>query len=305
MTERDWIATLAAFGICTIALPIVQVIAERRKVYDQPGYLKIHDQPIVRLGGVGILLGLVAGVFAGGATSSGSWAQYFAALGLLWLISFVDDIRGLSPLVRLGAQTVSALLLWQAGWRLDLLGVPVLDGAITVFFVVLMINSFNMLDGMDGLAAGIGLIIALGYIPLLAGAGQRGGVLLAAAFIGAGGAFLMRNFPPARMYMGDCGSTVLGFVVASLSLSYAGTARAGVWSLVIPLLFAALPMCDAFCAIARRVKRRTSPFLGDRGHFYDLLLKKGWSARKVALVSYAVTFALVMIGFLQIRWFPQ
>ncbi|HWG58393.1 MAG TPA: MraY family glycosyltransferase [Candidatus Acidoferrales bacterium] len=304
MTDRYWIGALGAFGACTIALPIVQAAAARRKLYDQPGHLKIHDHPIVRLGGVGILLGLVVGVCAGRTGPGDSWSQYFAALGLLWLISFVDDVRGLSPLTRLVAQASSALLLWHAGWRFAVTGVPALDAVLTVLFVVLMVNSFNMLDGMDGLAAGIGLIIALGYIPLLAAAGEQGGVLLAAAFSGACAAFLVRNFPPARIYMGDCGSTVLGFVVASLSLSYASGARAGVWSLVIPVLFAAVPVCDAFCAILRRMKSKTSPFLGDRSHFYDLLLKRGWSARKVALVSYAVTFALVMIGFLQTRWFP-
>lgn len=304
MTGPAWIAALTAFVACAIALPVIQALAARRNLYDQPGHLKIHNQPIVRLGGVGIMFGLVAGVYAAGAQTRDCWSQYFAALGLPWLISFVDDVRGLSPGIRLATQAGSALLLWHAGWRFELTGVVWFDALVTVCFVVLMINSFNMLDGMDGLAAGIGLIIAAGYIPLLAGFGQKNSIVLAAAFTGSCLAFLMRNFPPARIYMGDCGSTVLGFVVASLSLSYAEGARAGMWSLLIPLLFAALPMLDAFCAIFRRLRSKTSPFLGDRNHFYDLLLKKGWSARKVALVSYAVTLALVTIGFLQTRWFP-
>ena len=304
MTPRYWIAAGVAFGACSIALPIVRSLASRGNLYDQPGELKIHRNPIVRLGGVGILVGLVAGVFAVGPRLDSSWLQYFAALGFLWLVSIVDDVRSLPPGVRLMAQAGSALLLWHAGWRFELSGVPFLNLLITMFFVVLMVNSFNMLDGMDGLAAGVGVIIAVGYIPLLAGARQSENALLAAAFSGACLAFLARNFPPAIIHMGDCGSMVLGFVVSSLSLSYASGTRGGIWSLVIPLLFAALPMCDALCAILRRLKSRTSPFAGDRRHFYDLLLKKGWSARKVALVSYALTVALVMIGLLQVRWLP-
>jgi UDP-GlcNAc:undecaprenyl-phosphate/decaprenyl-phosphate GlcNAc-1-phosphate transferase len=299
MIPRYGLAGVTAFLVAALVLPIVHAVAVKCKLYDQPGELKIHERPIVRLGGIAIACGLIAGILFSGSRHD-NWAMFLVALSLLWFVSLIDDLFGLAPITRFCAQTISALILWQAGWRIRLVGIAAVDAVIAILFVVLMVNSFNMLDGMDGLAAGVGIIIALGYIPICAHTGTNRGIVLAASLGGAALAFLILNFPPARIFMGDSGSTVLGFVLAAVTLNVvAGQTRAAMLPLIAPALFVAVPLADALFAIVRRLRNRRSPFVGDRSHFYDLLLKRGWSTRQVALFSYAVTGVLVMLGVLQ------
>jgi UDP-GlcNAc:undecaprenyl-phosphate GlcNAc-1-phosphate transferase len=109
--------------------------------------------------------------------------------------------------------------------------------------------------------------------------------------------FLLFNFPPAKIFMGDSGSTVLGFVLAVMSLNFYRHRLPGHDSVVVPLLLAGVPLLDAAFAVVRRLAQGISPFQGDREHFYDLLLKSGWSARNVAFPSYAAMIMLVIVGF--------
>jgi UDP-GlcNAc:undecaprenyl-phosphate/decaprenyl-phosphate GlcNAc-1-phosphate transferase len=153
--------------------------------------------------------------------------------------------------------------------------------------------ALSFLDGADGLTAGVTGIIALGYLIF---AGTVLGVVghaLAFSLLGACLGFLLFNFPPAKIFMGDSGGEVLGFSVAFRSLDFITTkgATAAVPSLMFPILAAALPLFDALLAILRRVESGRSPFDGDRRHFYDLLLSAGWSPRRVAL-SYLLTALL-------------
>lgn len=152
----------------------------------------------------------------------------------------------------------------------------------------------NFLDGADGIVAGITAIIAIGYIFLPDGAHSNVGALVAWSLLGVSCGFLAFNFPPAKIFMGDSGSTALGFGVAYLGLDFYRASGTAASSLPFPILIAALPLIDAALAVLRRVQNRVSPFYGDRRHFYDLLLARGWSARTVALICYALTSALVI-----------
>jgi UDP-GlcNAc:undecaprenyl-phosphate/decaprenyl-phosphate GlcNAc-1-phosphate transferase len=294
-----WVAEAVAFAValgCVLAVvPLIRRLCVRREIFDPPGHLKIHGEPIPRLGGVGIALALVAGVAYG--VRSG--ALYFAAaLGLVWLAGIVDDLRGVSPAFRLLAQVGGALLLYAGGWRVTFSSSIILAIVAQCLYVSLFVNAFNFLDGADGLAAGITGVVALGYAALPGLALSAYGHAVAWSLLGACVGFLCFNFPPAKIFMGDSGSTVLGFSVAFLGLDFvsAHSDGASARSLLFPFLIAALPLLDALVVVMRRVMRGQSPFRGDRAHFYDHLLAGGWTARKVAIVCYFLTAFLGLLG---------
>jgi UDP-GlcNAc:undecaprenyl-phosphate GlcNAc-1-phosphate transferase len=263
-------------------------------MYDPLGPLKIHTAPIPRLGGIGITAGLLAGTVVSAVARAGSSAVYLSLL-VVWVSGLIDDLFGLSPGVRLIIQAAAGTLIWLAGWSVPI-GHAGWNLLATILFVVCFINALNMLDGADGLAAGVSGIIALGFIfstPSQLDARARAWEF---SLLGSCISFLLFNFPPARIFMGDSGSTVLGFILAVLSLNFYREESANHISVLVPVLFAGVPLLDAAFAVLRRLRRGISPFTGDREHSYDLLLKYGWSARQVALALYALTAMLVTVG---------
>ena len=160
--------------------------------------------------------------------------------------------------------------------------------------------AFNFLDGTDGLAAGVTATIASAYLLFPGAALGALGYALAWSLLGASAAFLLFNFPPAKIFMGDSGSSTLGFCVAFLGLDFvaAKSVNAAATALIFPLLVAALPLADALLAILRRLKSGRSPFQGDRRHFYDLLLAAGWTTRRVAITGYLLTALLAGLAWL-------
>lgn len=299
MHANAWTIALTSFGVCAGVLPIVRRVAVLWNLYDAPtGPLKIHSIPIPRIGGVALVGGLVAGVAASGVGFGYPILGFYLALTLIWAAGFVDDLRGLSAASRLAVQIGAAILLSQTPWRLLLFGNGMLDTAATCLFVAVFANAFNFLDGADGLAGGVAGIVGLGYavvygIPVLSAGGA-----IAWGLLGSCLGFLVFNFPPARIFMGDSGSTTLGVVVAFLGLDFYRVHHGLGSHLLVPIVFAALPLMDFFIAVLRRLRRRVSPFSGDRQHFYDLLLQQGWSARRVVLGAYAVTTIFLALGWL-------
>jgi UDP-GlcNAc:undecaprenyl-phosphate GlcNAc-1-phosphate transferase len=293
-----------AFISTLILTPMVRVLCIHWELYDSVGPLKIHSQPIPRLGGVAIALAFAAGlIFAGHLSPALVW-PFFAALVLIWTAGLADDIWHLSPILRLIAQIGGAILLWCGGWRLPWLKPGLANLAAVCFLTVLFINCFNFLDGADGLCAGVTGIIAAAYLVL---PGITLSVLastVAWSLLGVSIGFLVFNFPPrASIFMGDSGSTVLGFGVAFLALDFYGanaTAERHV-ALIVPLLMAALPFLDGMMTVLRRLHGGSSVLEGDRRHFYDLLLGINWSPRKVALTIYALTAAMCIIAWLVLK----
>lgn len=290
--------------ISTLVLtPIVREICIHRRLYDSVGLLKIHSRPIPRLGGLAITLGIVAGLgFAGRLSQMQGW-PFFAGLILIWVAGFSDDIWRLSPTLRLVAQIAAAILLWFGGWRLPWLKPDLVNLAVVCFMALFFINAFNFLDGADGLCAGVAGIIAAAYLLMPGFALSSFGSAVAWSLLGVSAGFLVSNFPPARIFMGDSGSTVLGFGVAFLAFDFyranAMTLRG--LALAFPLLMSALPLLDGILAVLRRLHEKRSPLNGDRRHFYDLLLEIGWSPRKVTLTVYVVTAAMCVIAWMVLK----
>jgi UDP-GlcNAc:undecaprenyl-phosphate GlcNAc-1-phosphate transferase len=224
-----------------------------------------------------------------------SMGAVLVILATVWAVGLLDDLKGTSPYLRLAVDFGCGAALWLLGWRLQWFSNPVLDFAATVAFLAFAINSMNMLDGMDGLALTVGGIASIGFILLLSEQpiGFASGLAWSLAAVSA--AMFLFNRPPAQMFIGDSGSTLLGASLAFLALDWVRI-DAPTHSSAVPLLFLGIPLADAFAAVIRRLRGRKSPFAGDRRHFYDLLLRRGWSVPKILRVSGFTTVALVMLA---------
>ncbi len=298
MFEHNSTFGLIAFAVCACGLPIARRIARRWRVYDVPGPLKVHQQPVPRIGGAAMMAGLAAAMIVAW-VMDGMPMAVLGVFAAIWLVGLVDDVKDLPSVLRLVAHLGAGALLWWAGWRLHWSDLAALDLLATCLLAALLINAMNLLDGLDGLAAGTAAIVAAGFIFLLPGGLSLAG-LAAWSLLGICIGMLLHNFPPARIFMGDSGSTLTGVVLAFLTLEWVSL-RPAAHSVTLPLMFVALPVVDVALAIVRRLRGSASPFRGDRRHFYDLLRLRGWSLRSVLYASYGVTAALVFIGWLCAR----
>jgi UDP-GlcNAc:undecaprenyl-phosphate GlcNAc-1-phosphate transferase len=248
------------------------MIAHRFGVIDRPGPLKPHEAPVAYLGGVAVFAGLVLGVSVGRPI-------IVIPLAAAMAIGVTDDRFGLPALWRLAAQLgVGAVVAVTVPMHLPgRIGVP-----LVVIATVLLINGFNLLDGLDLLAAGVGAAAAVGFAFVLHGPGR----LMAASLAGALATFLWSNRPPARIYLGDGGSYLLGTAMSVL-LAYAWGVGVAVSTGLIALALLAVPAAEVVCAIVRRHRGKRPLLAGDRAHPYDLLVARGWT-RLAASGAYIV-----------------
>jgi UDP-GlcNAc:undecaprenyl-phosphate/decaprenyl-phosphate GlcNAc-1-phosphate transferase len=293
---HGWFNGLVALFICAGTLPAVRSLASRWNLHDSPGGLKIHTVPTPRLGGISMGLALLAGLSIGGAGLFLHALDIYLAMFLLWGTSLIDDLENLPPTIRLFIHCIVGLLVARTQWCLALTGNPLLDAALTCLFVMLFVNAFNFFDGADGLAAGSAALVSLGYVLLYTSRAPSVGAAVAWSMLGTCLGFLVFNFPPAKIFMGDSGSTVLGFLIAFLGLDFYRVHHAVGTHLLLPLVFAGIPLLDLLLAVFRRLKKRMSPFAGDRQHYYDLLQQRGWAARPIAIGSYVATVGLILLG---------
>jgi UDP-GlcNAc:undecaprenyl-phosphate GlcNAc-1-phosphate transferase len=293
----EYFSGFVALIFCLASLPIVRRLAQRFGLYDAAGPLKIHQGSIPRLGGIAMFAGLLAGSMTRNLAFSRIYSLPILVFAVIWGVGLIDDIRTLGSIFRFCIQIAAGSALWFAGWRLEWFKSPALDLAATCLFVAFLINAINLLDGMDGLAAGTAAIVCIGFLIISAGSGNALEIILASSLLGACMAMLFVNSPPATMFMGDSGSTLIGIVLAFLSLNWV-RARGEPRSIVIPLIFLCVPIADAILAILRRAWTRQLLFHGDRRHFYDILLDRGWTVEDVLKLSIACTAILVLAGWL-------
>ncbi len=262
MTMEVLLVATAALAVTAALVPVCIVVARRWGIVDRPGELKPQETPVPYLGGVAVFAGAAVGVCVGRPVAL---VPLFAALA----IGVSDDRFDLPAPLRLGAQLcVGALIaatqpIHLPGW----IGVPLVMAA-----SVVLINGWNLLDGLDMLAAGVGAAATVGFAVLLLGPAR----LMAASLTGALVAFVWYNRPPARIYLGDGGSYLIGASTTILLASAwgVGVARA---TGVIAFALLVVPVAEVACAIVRRRRGGRSLMTGDRAHPYDLLVKSGWS----------------------------
>jgi UDP-GlcNAc:undecaprenyl-phosphate GlcNAc-1-phosphate transferase len=269
-----------ALIVTLVTAPILRRVAIRLGIVDHPGPLKTHRRPVPYLGGVAVFLGLLVGPIQ--ADRLALLVPYTLALAL----GVVDDARALTPRMRLGTEVLIGLA------AAVVVPGPALVKIATAGLVVVALNAVNLLDGQDGLAAGVVLVSAAAFA-ILGGDATTIGL----ALVGALAAFLVFNAPPARMYLGDGGAYLLGTVVATLpALTDHGSTSWSVW-IATPLIIG-LPLADTAIAVLRRLLARRPLFLGDRSHVYDQLVDRGWRVETSTALCIVLQGGLAALGVL-------
>ncbi|HMP72038.1 MAG TPA: hypothetical protein PKE55_02135 [Kiritimatiellia bacterium] len=295
--------------------------APRWGFVDVPGGRKVHAHPVPTAGGIGLFLAfhaVCAVVFLypwepfAGQTPVTWWFRFLPLSGALLALGMIDDRKGLSPGAKLSGQTLIAVAAYFLDMRVqNILGTPLplaVDAVVTVLWFLLLMNSFNLIDGVDGLATGIALIAAVGIALSLVFRKEPGDVLLLIGFAGACLGFLRYNYYPAKVFLGDTGSLFLGFTLAALTISTnsKGPALAAIG---MPLLAVGVPLFDTLLAVWRRSVRHVlsqhggeSSVMGidqgDRDHLHHRLLDQGRHHSQVAWMLYGVTAFLAAAGVL-------
>lgn len=278
--RAEWLAPFIAFAVCWLTL--VLLLRRGRLLMDHPNARSLHSTPTPRIGG----LGIVAGVGIGWITLGGSNAWLLlASAGALVVVSALDDWRGLPIAWRFmtHALVAAAYLFVAASGNLGILALFVLWVGI-----IWMINLYNFMDGSDGLAGGMTLI-GFGCYGLAAWLGGDTEMLLLNLCVAAAAAgFLLFNFHPAKIFLGDGGSVPLGFLAAAMGLT--GWAR-GVWPGWFPLLVFSPFIVDATATLLKRLIRGEKVWQAHRSHYYQRLVQMGWGHRKTALAEYLLMAA--------------
>jgi len=296
--------------------PLVGRLATRYGVLDKPSERKVHTQPLPTAGGIALYLAFYAPFLCALFFSNKLVDEIFRESSLLWLaagstvvfaLGLFDDVYRLSPRIKLLFQSAAALLAYGGGVRIERLEIPYcselalgdMSLPITLFWFVLVINAINLIDGLDGLAAGVSLFASLVLLALSI-MGER--YVVASGLAGVAGAslgFLCFNFNPASIFMGDGGSYFLGFMLAGLSIMGSMKSQATV-AILMPVIALGVPLMDAFIAPIRRLALGKDPFQADTSHIHHKLLKMGLNHRRAVLWIYGATIllgiaALVMV----------
>jgi UDP-N-acetylmuramyl pentapeptide phosphotransferase/UDP-N-acetylglucosamine-1-phosphate transferase len=303
------LAFLVAAAIAWLLVPFAERLAYRVGAIDQPKERGLHDRPMPRLSGLAIL---VAVEVAGWIWLPGDGESRSILLGAMAIaaVGVVDDVRGLPALPKLVGQTAAALIPVLAGVRVDNLTLPFVGGfqlgwlayPLTVLGIVAVINVINFIDGVDGLAAGVCTIAAIALAAIALSLERNAAGVLAALTAGAALGFLRHNFPPASIFMGDTGSNLLGFLLATASVQGALKTNA-VIALAFPLVVLAVPILDTGFVVAKRLKYGQPIYQADSWHFHHRMANIGFSQRRT--IAYLYGWTLVLSGLaLALRFVP-
>jgi UDP-GlcNAc:undecaprenyl-phosphate GlcNAc-1-phosphate transferase len=278
-------AFLIPLAATLLATPLAAGMARRLGVLDQPGERKTHVEATPYLGGLALLVGFVAAGFLLGETAL--QAAVIAACGIVvFVLGLLDDLRGLGPYVKIGVEAALAVALWFADVRAGFFDLPPLDLALTIGWVVVIVNAVNLLDNMDGLASGVTAIASLAYFTIASSQGDYLVAALAAALAGTSVGFLRHNFPPARIFLGDAGSLLLGLMLAVLGLLLDLEVSNDVKRIGVQALILGVPVFDTVLVTISRWHGGRPIMLGGTDHSSHRLTRLGLSGRQVAFVTY-------------------
>ena len=292
-------AGITAFFLCLTATPLVRNISLRAKLLDHPDKVrKLHRRAIPRLGGVAIALsyagtlGLILLITPHSITSMllhGSLAHAFLpAAGVIFLTGLIDDLITLKPWQKLFGQSLASALAVSLGTHLSMVhGSAWLGMGLSFFLLLACANAFNLIDGLDGLATGVALLVALATLLPAILDGNLSLAISAIALMGCLVAFLRYNFHPASIFLGDCGSLTIGFMLGCFALSWNRHTDTTLGALA-PLIALALPLLDVALSIGRRLVRNAPLFEGDRSHIHHKVLARSRTTRRTVLVLYGV-----------------
>lgn len=304
MPNYIW-AFLIALIVALVATPAVIVLADKTGAMDAPDARKVHKGPMPRIGGLAIYCGFMVAILTmlnfGELTDEIANGVIGLLLGgtLIVIIGLIDDYRNLPAKVKLLGQIAAACVVVYFDVRIDVITDPFGDylyleylaAPATVFWIVGLTNTVNLIDGLDGLAAGVSTIASITIMLVALQENVMIVALFTAALAGAALGFLRYNFNPAKIFMGDTGSMFLGFILAGISVIGAVKCTATI-ALIVPILALGLPIMDTTFAIIRRYRGGVPIFKPDKGHLHHRLLDLGFSQRQAVLLMYVISALL-------------
>ncbi|MEP7109927.1 MAG: MraY family glycosyltransferase [Ferruginibacter sp.] len=301
-----------AFLITFFAIPVIIQVSREKKLFDEPDERKVHKMVIPTLGGLGIFAGFILALLLGAPPASGELQYFIAAAIVIFFLGIKDDILILSAAKKFIGQLVAAGIIIKFGGVqitnmhgfLGITEIPHIASIIfTLFTIIVIVNSFNLIDGVDGLAGSLGLLTALVFGTYFFYAGQAMYAVMAFSLAGSLIGFLIFNFSPAKIFMGDTGSLLIGLVNsimvvkfiniadnASMKLPLEAAPALGIAILIVPLF-------DTLRVFSLRILDRRSPFSPDRNHVHHFLLDLGYSHRKVTLLCVSTNIGLIVLAF--------
>jgi UDP-GlcNAc:undecaprenyl-phosphate GlcNAc-1-phosphate transferase len=315
------VALVLPYLVTLLLTPRVQRWAVASGWLDRPGGRKEHEAPVALLGGVAVFVSAGIGILISAAVSEpvragllgpGSLGALGLGVAAIVALGAYDDRYDMSAPAKAAVQVAIAAGTWALGFRcgalelplgLGIIGGPISSLVLTIFWIVLVTNAFNLIDGIDGLSAGLGVIAALTLVVLGARHGAPVPVLGALALAGALGAFLRYNLPPAWIFLGDAGAMGIGYTTAVLSVAAYQKAPTAM-ILIVPILALGVPLIDTLLAVVRRTTTHVGErgiaalhplevaravMRADRGHIHYVLLRSGWSVRQVLFSLYALS----------------
>ncbi|NQT32499.1 MAG: undecaprenyl/decaprenyl-phosphate alpha-N-acetylglucosaminyl 1-phosphate transferase [Candidatus Omnitrophica bacterium] len=299
-----------ACGITFLITPTIRYVGLKFSVIDKKNTRKIHTKIVTRFGGLGIYIGFIFALLTlftvrfgfGNLEFTSLWAIVMASTMIL-ILGMYDDARGADAKVKFFVQILAAVLLINSGFLVKVISIPwggalhlgIFSIPVTILWLVGVTNAINLIDGLDGLAAGIVFICSLGLFCKFLMFGAFLPAFFAVALAGACLGFLKYNFFPAKIFMGDTGSMFLGFSIAALAI-WTGYKTTTAIILLVPIIALGIPILDTFLALVRRITRKQSPFHADKEHLHHILLKKKFTEKQVVYIFWAITLFLNIIA---------
>jgi len=312
------IPLLAAASTAAIATPMASKLARLFDIVDRPNERKVNKRAdIPLLGGVAVAFGTVMGIAVAGivageeALAPVRLEGFLLGSTALLVLGVVDDRFGLGAWTKLCVQILAAVVAIQYGFVIPHITEPLTrttfeipewaSWAVTIAWIVGVTNAVNLIDGLDGLATGLGAIIGATLVEICWQAGQGVGVVYGVALVGALLGFLPFNFPPARIFLGDTGALFIGYSLALLALE--GSRQPAILTFVVPLLALAVPLLDTLLSIVRRLREGRPVFSADRAHMHHRLLEFEGSDRQAVLSLYFLTacFCVIAVSFTRLQ----
>ncbi len=312
------LAFITAFLVTYLAIPSIITVAELKNLYDEPNSRGSHKHRIPTLGGLAVFAGIIISILFWSASDEFQSLPYLmTAITILFFLGIKDDILVLSPVKKFIGQLIAAsIVVLFADRRITsfhgVMGIFELDFAVSIllsiFTILVIINAYNLIDGIDGLAGGVGIIASLAFGVWFVTFNNLTFALLAFTVAGALLAFMRFNYNPARIFMGDTGSLIVGFILSVLAIQLIETPNSmGEYSFLlrakpaIAIAILIIPLYDTLRVIIVRARKRMSPFTPDRNHIHHTLLNMGLNHKQVSAVLYGVNILFIALVY-SIAW---
>lgn len=289
-----------AFAITLVTTPLARQLAFASGIVDKPNPRKVHMVPTPMLGGLAVLIGLISGLALGVhyrllSTDYLPFRGVVLGAVLMAALGVLDDRFGVTPKWKLISQFLGAILLVMYEIKLSIfITENIVATIITVIWIVGITNSFNLLDNMNGLSSGVGLIAAIMFGWVALEQNDIFVIVMAAALAGAAAGFLPHNFPSARIFLGDAGSMLIGFVLAAISVQgiYLTSTKLAHLPIITPLLILGVPLFDTLSVIVIRMARGLPIFQADKNHFSHRLVDLGMTQKQAVALIWLISLAI-------------